>query len=132
MVEGQFWSLGYREPLGIRRVGRSSGLMRRKFHQRVIGDTHHALARVASDRAEGAELLEKHLLQASLFLEFTARGVLECLVDSNKSSRQRPFPFEWLQSALNQQNLQFCFIKPEHDTVHGKRRARIFVGKPSL
>ena len=90
MIEREARHVVHAEPRGVARVGRGLHVVVAQVHERVVGDRHHALARIAVDGAEGVELLEEDLAQAGLFLELAPRRFIERFVDAHEAARQRP------------------------------------------
>src|SRR6266478_6844765 len=127
MVEGKLGNLGYRKPARIRGVGRSLGLMLGQLYQRIIGNAHDPLTRVAVQLPKGIKLFQEDIRQACLLVEFAASGGIQSLVNPNETTGQRPSSFERFQAALNQQKFQLALTKAEDDAVHGQSGSGILI-----
>src|SRR6266404_8348515 len=101
MVEGKPGHLRYDEPACISGVSRCLGLMLGELYQRIIRNANHTLARITINSAEGIKLLQEHVGQPCLLLEFAARGRVQGFIHPDESTRHRPSAFERLQAALN-------------------------------
>ena len=57
MVEGELWHFRNRKPSGIGGIGGGFCFVRRQFNERVIGDAHHAFARIAFRGSDPQQLI---------------------------------------------------------------------------
>ena len=106
MVEGQRRQLP-RTPAQPPRVaaGLHGHLVRRNDGE--ISDAHDQFTRIAVRSSKRANLIQITLGQTGLPLaQLTQCDVLEILLDLHKAAGQRPPSAKWLESALDQEDLQ--------------------------
>ena len=119
MIESQLWHFGNREPFGFGGIGGRFGAMIGKLDEREMSDTNDPFARIAMNRSEGKKLFEKDIGQAGLFSQLASGGFIDGFLHATEPTGKRPAAFERLQTALNEENLEFAFVETEDDAING-------------
>ena len=127
VVESKFWNFGKGKPAGIGGIGGGFGGVGGEFDKGVVSDADDAFARVAMERAEGVELFEEDVFEASFFFEFAPGGIVEGFIDAHEAAREGPFAFEGFKGALDEKNFEIGVVEAEDDAIDGERGARVLV-----
>ena len=115
MVESQSRHFIQGEPL--RFGGIVAPLHLRFLRQGIESDGDDAGARVAVDVGESPYLLDVAQVKSRFFFQLSQRTLLCRLVHVEEAAREGPSAFEWLNSALDKQNLKVMPVKTEDNTV---------------
>ena len=82
--------------------------------------------------AECSDLLQANSLDPGFFFEFPQGSMFEWFILVDESTRQCPFPLEWVVRPPDQQHLDFISRAPEQGYVGGDCGARVVIAIPRL